>query len=104
MKIKDHPKMTGRLTGGTWFHPTTKASSTLPNDIGEWVLVEAQFIPASLSVQSVAVRMHLAKEGNEGQAFLLFDDADFAQKFCHKLNADCQGITIQDIGEGEIDF
>jgi len=76
----------------------------LPNDIGEWVLVEAQFSPASLSVQSAAVRMHLAKEGNEGQAFLLFDDADFAQKFCHKLNADCQGITIQDIGEGEIDF
>ena len=101
MKIKDHPNIIKNIYGAWSPSHTTMTSGTghkFPSgNVDDCILKEAKNHPDH-------VDLVLEYQGQQTHVSEPFADLNFAKKFCDKLNADCIGKTIKDIGDIDINF
>jgi hypothetical protein len=50
------------------------------------------------------VEIETEYQGQRVTGLYAIEDKDFAERLCQRLNADCIGKTIREIGEMDIDF
>lgn len=101
MKVKEHPQIK-YPAGGSWTQPTGRSAMGSPpptGDIGECILKKATYIP-----NPAHMKIQVDCQGKEVIGSYDIADEDFAEKLGKKLDANCIGKTIREIGEMEIDF
>jgi hypothetical protein len=103
MKIKDHPKI--KYGSRSWTGPPVQSysGSARPAEIGACTLKEAVYYP-KLNGTPGHIAITTDCQGQRLTAQYRIDDEKFGEKLCQKLNADCIGKTMREIGGIEIDL
>ena len=103
MRIGSHPKVTGQHWPGQ-FGGSVGASiapTNIPDGIFKNATVERGF-GSSASADYLSIQIDW--QGHEVITDLMSDDLNFLDELCVELNTHCQGMTIKDIGNRDVNF
>jgi len=101
MKIRNHPKI--KPTIKKW-PPTWFGSGTSPTG-EEGILIHARIVKASRRPPDPDhLNIEIKYQGNTFSGAVRSDDPDFIAVLCTEFNDHCVGMTIQDIGDRDVNF
>lgn len=102
MRIREFPKIKWQ----EWLQPPMKTGSGFrypPPDIGDCILKGVKYYPKDQDKPDhLSLDLEDKSKKQKFSVVHLFEDSDFASHLCKKLEDDCIGMTMREIGEVEL--